>query len=132
MSYNDPIADMLTRIRNGQASGAKAVAIPHSRMKGEIARILKQEGYVADFAVEAAGAKKTLSVTLKYSGEKKPCITGLRRISSPGLRRYVSKDKSPRVLGGLGVAVVTTSRGIMTDREARRTGIGGEVLFHVW
>lgn len=131
MSLSDPISDMLTRIRNASRAGARDVAIPHSRLKGEIARILKGEGYIVDFEAEKDGAKKTLKLRLRYRGDR-PVIRGLRRVSKPGIRRYVTVDKVPRVVGGTGVAVLSTSRGVLTDREARKAGVGGEVLCYIW
>jgi small subunit ribosomal protein S8 len=131
MNVTDPIGDMLTRIRNGQASGAPAVEMPHSRIKVDICRILKREGYVQDFAVEG-GKKKTIRLYLKYDGDHKPVIRGLKRVSRPGLRRYVGVGAVPQVLGGMGVAVVSTSGGVMTGAEARGKGLGGEVLCAVW
>ncbi len=128
----DPVADMLTRIRNGHRAGLKAVEMQHSKMKAEIARILKREGYIEEYGVEGDGPKKTLKVSLKYYHGKKPCITGLRRVSTPGLRRYTTAMELPRVLGGLGIAILTTSGGIVTDREARKAKVGGEVLCMVW
>lgn len=132
MSLSDPISDMLTRIRNATRAGAKEVAVPHSRLKSEIARILKSEGYIADVVADKEGVRKTLRLSLRYRGEEVPVIRGLRRISKPGLRRYVPADKLPRVVGGTGIAIVSTSRGILTDREARKAGIGGEVLCYIW
>lgn len=131
MSLSDPISDMLTRIRNATRAGARDVAIPHSRLKGEIARILKGEGYIADYETEKEGAKKTLRLRLRYRGDT-PVIRGLRRVSKPGLRRYVTVDQVPRVVGGTGVAVLSTSRGVLTDREARKAGVGGEVVCYIW
>ena len=128
----DPVADMLTRIRNGLRAGLKAVEMPHSKMKADIARILKREGYIEEYGVEGDGVKKTLAVSLKYYHGKKPCITGLRRVSTPGLRRYSTAAGLPRVLGGLGIAILTTSGGLVTDREARKAKVGGEVLCMVW
>jgi small subunit ribosomal protein S8 len=128
---SDPIADMLTRIRNGHRAGLKTVEMSHSKMKAEIARILKREGYIEEY-VEEVDAKKTLKVSLKYYHGKKPCITGLRRVSTPGLRRYVVSTEVPRVLGGLGIAILTTSSGILTDREARKAKVGGELMCMVW
>ncbi len=128
---SDPIADMLTRIRNGHQAGLKTVEMSHSKMKAEIARILKREGYIEEY-VEEVDTKKTLKVSLKYYHGKKPCITGLRRVSSPGLRRYVVSTEVPRVLGGLGIAILTTSSGILTDREARKAKVGGELMCMVW
>ncbi len=127
---NDPIADMLTRIRNAQRALLPAVALPHSKMKESIAGILKREGYIIDFAVEGK-LPKTIKVRLKYQG-KKSIIEGLRRVSTPGLRRYVGATEIPRVRGGLGVAVVSTSEGLMTGVQARKKNLGGELLCYVW
>ena len=106
--------------------------MPHSKMKAEIARILKREGYIAEYGVDGEGPKKTLAVSLKYYHGKKPCITGLRRVSTSGLRRYTPAATMPRVLGGLGIAILSTSSGILTDREARKANVGGELLCMVW
>jgi small subunit ribosomal protein S8 len=130
MSMTDPIADLLTRIRNGQAAGKAEVSAQFSRLKEAIARVLKDEGYIADFAVRKDGARAMLVVALKYH-DGKPVIERLERVSRPGLRNYRGKDKLPKVLGGLGVAIVSTPAGVMTDREARRVGQGGEVLCFV-
>lgn len=127
MSMTDPIADFLTRIRNGQRSGKTEVGMPSSRMKLALAKVLKDEGYIDDFAVADEAAKPTLTVRLKYY-QGRPVIDRLERVSRPGLRIYKSKDDLPRVLGGMGVAIVSTSRGVMTDREARAAGHGGEIL----
>ena len=127
MSMSDPIADFLTRIRNGQAAGKAEVSVGSSKAKVAIASVLKDEGYIADFAVRQDGSKATLVVALKYH-DGKPVIDRLERVSRPGLRQYRGKDGLPKVLGGLGVAIVSTPQGVMTDREARRTGQGGEVL----
>lgn len=127
---NDPIADMLTRIRNASRAMLPVVEVPHSRTKESIAGILKREGYIADFAVEGKVPKR-IKLKLKYQG-KKSIIEGLQRISSPGLRRYVGATEIPRVRGGLGVAVVSTSEGLLTDLQARKRKIGGEVLCYVW
>jgi len=132
MSLQDPISDMLTRIRNAFMAAKDSVDIPHSKVKAEIARLLKREGYILDYTTEADGVKKTLRVFLKYGQDQQPVIQGLRRISKPSLRRYVSSTDVPRVLGGLGVAILSTSTGLLTDREARKQHIGGEVLCHVW
>jgi len=127
---HDPIADFLTRIRNAQKAEHETVDIPHSKMKEAIARILQREGYITRY--EVLGDKiKTLRITLKYHG-RRGVIEGLKRVSKPGLRQYVSADEIPRVLGGLGIAILSTSKGIMTDREARRANVGGEVLCYVW
>ena len=132
MSLQDPISDMLTRIRNAFMAAKESVDIPHSKMKAEIARLLKREGYILDYATEADGAKKTLRVFLKYSVDQQPVIQGIKRISKPSLRRYVSSGDIPRVLGGLGTAILSTSTGLVTDREARKKHVGGEVLCYVW
>ncbi len=124
---SDPIADMLTRIRNAQRVGHAEVSVPHSRLKQAIAEVLKEEGYVEDFAVRGEGARRELRVALKYYGGR-PVIERLERVSRPGLRVYRRRDELPRVMNGLGVAIVSTSRGVMTDRKARASGIGGEVL----
>lgn len=129
----DPIADMLTRIRNGLMARHDEVRIPHSRVKLDIAEILVQEGYIDGVEVETAeGPQPNIKVTLKYTPERRPAITGLRRRSKPGLRVYAGRADLPRVQGGLGVAIVSTSRGVMADRDARRAGVGGEVLCEVW
>ncbi len=132
MSCSDPIADMLTRIRNACKAGLPAVEMGHSRLKAEIARLLKKEGYVADVAEATEDGKKILRVVLKYDYNEKPIIQQLQRVSKPGLRRYVAATAIPRVRGGLGTAVLSTSRGLMTDREARAARVGGEVLCQVW
>jgi small subunit ribosomal protein S8 len=131
MSVCDPIADMLSRMQNAQGAGADVVEMPHSRMKGEIARVLKREGYVTDYAVEG-GTKKRLRIYLKYTADRRPVIRGLRRMSKPGLRRYAGMDQLPRVLGGMGIAILTTPAGVMTDQEARKANTGGEILCSVW
>jgi small subunit ribosomal protein S8 len=127
----DPIADMLTRIRNGLVARHTHVTVPASRMKLEIAKILKSEGFIADFQVNKT-APEMIRIQLRYGERKEGIITGLRRISRPGLRIYRRRAELPRVQGGLGVAILSTSRGIMTDRDARRAGIGGEVLCFIW
>lgn len=127
MSMNDPIADLLTRIRNGQSAGKTEVRVQSSRVKEAIVRVLKDEGYVTDYVVSRDGGRTTLVIALKYHAGK-PVIERLERVSRPGLRAYRGKDALPKVLGGLGVAIVSTPKGVMTDREARRAGQGGEVL----
>lgn len=128
MSMSDPIADMLTRIRNAQAMRKQTVSMPASKMKMAVAQVLKSEGYIEDVvAVDLDGAKRSLEVKLKYF-EGRPVIERLQRYSRPGLRRYCGKSDLPTVLGGLGVAIVTTSRGVMTDKQARAEGVGGEVV----
>jgi small subunit ribosomal protein S8 len=132
MSVNDPIADFLTRIRNAGMARHEKVEIPHSRMKAEMARILKEQGYINDYSEQSAGAEKRLIIELKYSSDGQRAITGLRRMSRPGRRVYRKQTNIPRVLDGLGVAILSTSRGILTDHEARRVGVGGEVLCFVY
>ena len=127
MSMTDPIADMLTRIRNGQKARKVAVAMPSSSAKVGVAQVLKDEGYITDFSTADEGAKSELTVELKYF-EGTPVIESLQRVSKPGLRVYRGKDDLPKVLGGLGVAIVSTSAGVMSDRQAREKGIGGEVI----
>lgn len=127
---NDPISDLLTRIRNANLALLPAVEVPHSRIKESIVGILKREGYIADFAVEGK-LPRTIKLKLNYQG-KKSIIEGLRRISTPGLRRYVGATEIPRVRGGLGVAVVSTSEGLLTDVQARRKNLGGELICYVW
>jgi small subunit ribosomal protein S8 len=132
MAVNDPIADFLTRIRNAQMAKHDAVDIPHSKVKAEIARILKEEGYINDVSEKGAGVHKRLVVELKYGPDGRRGITGLRRMSRPGRRVYRKQTSIPRVLDGLGVAILSTSQGILTDHAARRAGIGGEVLCFVY
>lgn len=127
MSMNDPIADMLTRIRNGQSTQKAEVSMPSSRLKLAIAKVLKEEGYIADFLVNEAPVKKTLTIQLKYY-EGRPVIARIDRYSSPGLRQYRPVGQIPKVMGGLGTAIVSTSKGVMTDRQARADGVGGEIL----
>jgi len=127
MSMSDPIADMLTRIRNAQATEKQSVVIPASKVKQAIAQVLKDEGYIEDFAVRSADGKSMIEIGLKYYAGK-PVIEKIERVSRPGLRMYKGRDDIPRVMNGLGVAIVSTSRGVMTDRRARETGVGGEVL----
>ena len=130
----DPIADMLTRVRNANTAMHDTVTMPSSKQKVALAKLLESEGYISGFAVAPStkGPGEVLTITMKYSTERDRTITGLRRISTPGLRVYRKADSVPRVLGGLGVAVLSTSRGLMTDREARRQKVGGEVLCYVW
>jgi small subunit ribosomal protein S8 len=127
MSMSDPISDMLTRIRNAQTVGHAEVSMPASRLKSAIAKVLKDEGYIEDFAVREDGAKSVLRIGLKYYAGR-PVIERLERVSKPGLRVYRGRDDIPRVMNGLGVAIVSTSRGVMTDRKARADGVGGEIL----
>ena len=130
MSVSDPVADMLTRIRNGQAAAKQSVVMPWSKLKAAIAQVLKDEGYVADFSQIEVEGKPQLEVALKYF-QGSPVIEVIRRVSRPGLRIYKRRDELPKVRGGLGVAIVSTSRGVMTDREARKQGHGGEVLAYI-
>ncbi len=135
MTMTDPIADMLTRLRNGNQAYHETVTMPHSKLKVGVAEILKQEGYIASWRVvdPAEGeAGKTLTVTLKYGEHRERSLAGVRRISKPGLRVYAKHTHLPRVLGGLGVAIISTSQGLLTDRQANHRGVGGEVLAYVW
>ena len=132
MLVNDPIADMLTRIRNAQVARHDSVTIPASNMKKAIAKILLDEGYVKSVENVVEDDRAAIKVTLKYLDKKQPVIQGLRRISKPGLRVYAACEDLPKVLGGLGIAIVSTNRGIMTDRTARKENVGGEVLCYVW
>ena len=128
----DTIADMLTRIRNANSMRYEEVKVPASNIKKEIARILKEEGFIKDYKVDESDAQGTIILTLKYTDKKERVITGLKRISKPGLRVYANKDEVPKVLNGLGIAIISTSKGIMTDKEARKENIGGEVLAYIW
>ena len=132
MHITDPVADMLTRVRNANNAKHETVDVPASNMKKSIAQILLDEGYIKSFTVEDDGLQGMIHITLKYNAGKEKVITGLRRVSKPGLRVYARKDNIPKVLNGLGIAIISTSRGIMTDREARKQGVGGEVLAYVW
>ncbi|NLM74323.1 MAG: 30S ribosomal protein S8 [Clostridiaceae bacterium] len=132
MHATDVIADMLTRIRNAASSKHQTVDIPASNLKKQIAQILLDEGYVKDFVEIDDKKQGIIRITLKYVDNKKNVITGIKRISKPGLRVYASKDEIPKVLGGLGIAIVSTSKGVMTDKQARKLGVGGEVLAFVW
>lgn len=132
MSMNDPIADMLTRVRNANRALLPECSMPTSKKLEAIAKILLEQGYIADWRVEAAEPVDQLIVTLKYGDKRERVITGIKRISKPGLRNYVKAHDIPRVLGGLGIAIISTSSGIMSDHEARVAGVGGEVLAHVW
>jgi small subunit ribosomal protein S8 len=132
MSMTDPIADMLTRVRNANSALKPVAEIPTSKKLADIARVLKDAGYIIDYTVKDGRPVGTLEVTLKYGRDKKRAITGIRRISKPGLRVYAKKEDLPRVLGGLGIAIMSTSSGVMTDAEARSAGVGGEVLAYVW
>lgn len=132
MVVTDTIADMLTRIRNALIAKHETVDVPCSTMKLSIAQILLDEGYIKSFCVTEEGVVKTIHIVLKYGLNKERVITGLKRISRPGLRIYARKDNLPKVLNGMGIAIISTSRGMMTDREARKLGVGGEVLAYIW
>jgi small subunit ribosomal protein S8 len=132
MSMTDPIADMLTRIRNGVSAKHDNVLMPSSKIKVAIARVLKDEGFISDFAIEPDGARSMLKIELSYTGRKEPVLSGIKRVSKPGLRVYVQKREIPRVLGGLGVAILSTPEGVMTGQNARQKAIGGEILCYVW
>jgi small subunit ribosomal protein S8 len=132
MVLTDPIADMLTRIRNANMAEKKVVQMPHSKMKSEIARLLKAEGFIKDYTMENDEGKSVLNLFLKYTNDREPVIQGLRRISKPSCRKYANAEEVPRVLGGIGIALLSTSSGVMTDNEARAKKIGGEVLCYVW
>jgi len=132
MSMTDPIADMLTRVRNGYRAKHHKVDIPGSSMKNEIARILLSEGFVKDCSVIEDSRQNLIRMILKYDERDKPAILGITRVSKPGLRKYVAAGDIPRVMGGLGVVILSTSKGVLTDKEARREGIGGEVICYVW
>jgi small subunit ribosomal protein S8 len=132
MSMNDPIADMLTRVRNANSAGKLTVSMPSSKKLVEIARIMQEEGYIAGYEVQSATPRDILEITLKYGEKKARTIRGIKRISKPGLRIYAGKDELPRVLGGLGTAIISTSKGVMADRDARKNGVGGEVIAYIW
>ena len=132
MNLTDPIADMLTRIRNANSVNKATVSMPSSKKLVEIARVLHEEGYIEGYEVEDTKPQKTLHITLKYGNRRARVIRGIRRISKPGLRIYSQADKLPRVLGGLGTAVISTSKGMMCDRDARKLGVGGEVIAYIW
>lgn len=132
MLVTDPVADMLTRIRNALIAKHDEVIVPCSNMKLSIAKILLDEGYIKNYKVEEDGIIKNIVITLKYGPNRQKVITGLKRISKPGLRIYARKDNIPKVLNGLGIAILSTSKGVMTDREARKAAVGGEVLAYIW
>ena len=132
MQITDPIADMLTRIRNANSSKHESVNVPASKLKIEIARILNEEGYINGYEVIDDGLQGVIKITLKYAANKQKVITGLKRVSKPGLRIYAGYDELPKVLNGMGIAIVSTPKGIMTDREARKQHHGGEILAYVW
>lgn len=132
MTMTDPVADLLTRIRNANSAHHDTVSMPASKLKAHIAAILKREGYIADFGVTDARVGQTLTITLKYGPNRERSIAGVKRVSKPGLRVYARSTEIPKVLGGLGVAILSTSSGLLTDREATSKGVGGEVLAYVW
>ena len=132
MTMTDPIADMLTRIRNANTAGHATVEIPASKMKKSIAGILKEEGYITDFEVIDDNKQGIIKITMKYGADKERVISGIRKISKPGLKSYAKASELPRVLGGLGIAIISTSKGVVSDKEARKLGIGGEVICYVW
>lgn len=132
MTMTDPIADMLSRVRNANNAFHESVSMPSSKLKANIAEILKKEGYIDNYEVSGDKAQKTLKIELKYGPNRQRSIEGVRRVSKPGLRVYAKSDNLPKVLGGLGVAVISTSHGLLTDREATNKGVGGEVLAYIW
>ena len=132
MTMTDPVADMLTRLRNANTAYHDSVSLPSSKLKANIAEILKREGFITDWKVEDARVGKTLTLELKYGAERQRSIAGVKRVSKPGLRVYARSTEIPQVLGGLGVAILSTSSGLLTDREAEQKGVGGEVLAYVW
>ncbi|MFT8637075.1 MAG: 30S ribosomal protein S8 [Pseudoclavibacter sp.] len=132
MMTTDPVADMLTRLRNANSAHHDTVSLPQSKLKRNIAEILKAEGYIADWSEEDARVGKTLTLTLKYGADRQRAITGIKRVSKPGLRIYAKSTELPKVLGGLGIAIVSTSSGLLTGRQAQSKGVGGEILAYVW
>lgn len=132
MSVTDPIADLLTRMRNANQMRYNEVVVPSSKVKGEIVRILKDEGYIADYKIEKNNVQDNIIITLKYGKNKERVISGLKRISKPGLRVYAKAEEIPTVLNGLGISIVSTSKGIMTGKEAKKENLGGEVLAYIW
>lgn len=132
MTMTDPVADLLTRLRNANSAHHDTVSMPNSKLKSNIAEILKSEGYIGDWAIEEARVGSTLTLSLKYGPNRERSIQGIKRVSKPGLRVYAKSAEIPRVLGGLGVAILSTSSGLLTDRQATQKGVGGEVLAYVW
>ncbi len=132
MTMTDPVADFLTRLRNADKAHHESLSLPYSKLKGTIAEILKSEGYIADFKVEDAKVGKNLTVFLKYGQNRESSIAGIKRVSKPGLRVYAKSTELPKVLGGLGIAILSTSSGLLTDRQAAKKGVGGEVLAYIW
>jgi len=132
MSLTDPVADMLTRIRNASNARHEKVLVPRSRLKVRIAEVLREEGFIKDFVVHQEGPQGAITILLKYSADREPAISEIKRVSKPGLRRYVPTDSIPRVLNGMGIAILSTSKGVMADREARKQKVGGELICTVW
>ena len=132
MKITDPISDMLTHIRNANSANKAEVSMPSSKVLAEVARVIKEEGYIEGYEIEDTAPQKTLHITLKYGPKRSKIIKGIKRISKPGRRIYAQADKMPRVLGGIGTAVVSTSKGMMCDRDARKAGVGGEVIAYIW
>ena len=132
MSFTDPVADMLTRIRNASKARHEKVLVPRSRLKIRIAEVLRDEGFINDFVVHQDGPQGAITILLKYSADREPAISEIKRVSKPGLRRYVPTDSIPRVLNGMGIAILSTSKGVMADREARKQKVGGELICTVW
>lgn len=132
MTMTDPIADMLTRIRNANSAGHKTVEVPASKIKKSIAEILKEEGYISSFEVKEDGKQGVIDIEMKYGPENEKVITGIKKISKPGLKVYAKANDVPRVLGGLGIAIISTSNGVISDKKARELGVGGEVICYVW
>ena len=132
MSFTDPIGDMLTRIRNASSARHEKVLVPKSSLKVRIAEVLKAEGFIKDFVVHQDGVQGAITILLKYSADREPAISDIKRVSKPGLRRYVPNDSIPRVLNGMGIAILSTSKGVLVDREARKQKVGGELICTVW
>ena len=132
MKITDPISDMLTRIRNGNSANKDAVSMPSSKVLVEVARVICEEGYIEGYSVEDTKPQKTLHITLKYGPKRAKIIRGIKRVSKPGLRIYSKAEDLPRVIGGLGIAVISTSKGMMCDRDARKAGVGGEIIAYIW
>jgi small subunit ribosomal protein S8 len=132
MSFTDPIGDMLTRIRNASSARHEKCLVPRSRLKIRIAEVLKEEGFIKDFIVHDDGPQGAITILLKYSADREPAISDIKRVSKPGLRRYVPTDSIPRILNGMGIAILSTSKGVLVDREARKQKVGGELICTVW
>jgi small subunit ribosomal protein S8 len=132
MSFTDPIGDMLTRIRNASSARHEKVVVPASRLKLRLAEVLKEEGFIKDFLRHEEGPQGAITILLKYTSDRAPAITDIKRVSKPGLRRYVPTDEIPRILNGMGIAILSTSKGVMVDREARKQKVGGELICTVW